>query len=317
MALRNTIKKHEKSTANMNDSKNMKKSDLGPIISTKKKPHQITYYELLEIERQRDEAKQVKVKIKRNFPIAPDGFIPNSVVLKFFKLLQEEPKRAEKKIWKLKWLDLPNESKNKQPSNETIQVPTYSGLTTTIYDWSSTDEEENLAEEINEDKSDENKKGTLFDGLIDNLKKHDWFKLKDKVFNMENILKYLMGKLAERNTNNHLDVSNYIIHMISNLELRHDLYDWIATEIEAELDASDLDIISNNLRIIEQLDKETYNIDMGLLDLIKDKNYSRDKAFLAQVSGVLMKITRLENENQLNLVISETKKLTQFKMEKN
>ena len=58
------------------------------------------------------------------------------------------------------------------------------------------------------------------------------------------------------------------------MELRHDLYDWIATEIEAELDASDLDIISNNLRIIEQLDKETYNIDMGLLDLIKDKNYS-------------------------------------------
>ena len=90
----------------MNDSKNMKKSDLGPIISTKKKPHQITYYELLEIERQRDEAKQVKVKIKRNFPIAPDGFIPNSVVLKFFKLLQEEPKRAEKKIWKLKWVSL-------------------------------------------------------------------------------------------------------------------------------------------------------------------------------------------------------------------
>lgn len=79
----------------------------------RKKAHHrepITYYELLELERQRNEANQaasVKIKIKRTFPIAPDGFIPNSVVKKFFKLLDSaSAKQTEKKIWKLKWVRL-------------------------------------------------------------------------------------------------------------------------------------------------------------------------------------------------------------------
>lgn len=68
----------------------------------------ITYYELVELERQRNEqikqATAVKIKIKRHFPIAPDGFIPNSVVRKFFKLFDNTTKPPEKKIWKLKWV---------------------------------------------------------------------------------------------------------------------------------------------------------------------------------------------------------------------
>ena len=73
--------------------------------------HQITYYELLELERQKNEANTVKVRIKQNFPIAPDGFIPNSVIRKFFALLEAPPKPAEKTIWKLKW---------RPPVNETL-----------------------------------------------------------------------------------------------------------------------------------------------------------------------------------------------------
>ena len=70
----------------------------------KKKPkEQITYYELLELEKQKNEA-EVKITIKRSFPIAPDGFIPNSVVRKFFQLLEPGPKQPEKKVWKLKWV---------------------------------------------------------------------------------------------------------------------------------------------------------------------------------------------------------------------
>ena len=77
----------------------------------------ITYYELLELEKQRIEQQQVggggvggaaavKITIKSNFPIASDGFIPNSVVRKFFQLL-DTPKHAEKpKVWKLKWVSL-------------------------------------------------------------------------------------------------------------------------------------------------------------------------------------------------------------------
>jgi hypothetical protein len=96
--LNNKTKSSENLTSALTDSSNHSQS------KRSKKPHQITYYELLELEKERNESKQVKVKIKRNFPIAPDGFIPNSVVRKFFKLLQEEPKKPEKKIWKLKWV---------------------------------------------------------------------------------------------------------------------------------------------------------------------------------------------------------------------
>lgn len=64
----------------------------------------ITYYELLELEKEKNEAQSVKVKFKRNFPIAPDGFIPNSVVRKFFRIFDE--KVPEKKVWKLKWVSL-------------------------------------------------------------------------------------------------------------------------------------------------------------------------------------------------------------------
>lgn len=79
------------------------------ILRKKANREPITYYELLELERERNESLQaatVKVKIKRNFPIAPDGFIPNSVVKKFFKLFDNNAitKTTEKKIWKLKWV---------------------------------------------------------------------------------------------------------------------------------------------------------------------------------------------------------------------
>jgi hypothetical protein len=65
----------------------------------------ITYYELLELERQKNEAQMVKVKVKRNFPLAPDGFIPNSVVKKFFELL-DAPPESQRKVWKLKWVNI-------------------------------------------------------------------------------------------------------------------------------------------------------------------------------------------------------------------
>lgn len=79
-----------------------------PKLAQKIEPN--TYYELLELERQYNEpleADQINFRIKRNFPIAPDGFIPNSVVKKFFKLFDKKnTKLSEKKIWKLKWVNL-------------------------------------------------------------------------------------------------------------------------------------------------------------------------------------------------------------------
>ena len=77
-----------------------------PFFKRKKRKEPITYYELLELEKEKNNPQQssVKITIKRNFPIASDGFIPNSVVRKFFQILEPTPKQPEKKIWKLKWV---------------------------------------------------------------------------------------------------------------------------------------------------------------------------------------------------------------------
>ena len=78
-----------------------------PFFKRKKRAKEpITYYELLELEKERNNPEQssVKITIKRNVPIASDGFIPNSVVRKFFQILEPTPKQSEKKIWKLKWV---------------------------------------------------------------------------------------------------------------------------------------------------------------------------------------------------------------------
>lgn len=81
---------------------------LNPVLIPKQQKKKslkepISYYELLELEKQKTETESVKITIRRNFPIAPDGFIPNSVVKKFFKLLEPGP-NTEKKVWKLKWV---------------------------------------------------------------------------------------------------------------------------------------------------------------------------------------------------------------------
>lgn len=74
------------------------------ISKPKKRKEPLTYYELLELEKEQNEGNAVKVKIKRNFPIAPDGFIPNTVVKKFFDLFDENEQQPPKTIWKLKWV---------------------------------------------------------------------------------------------------------------------------------------------------------------------------------------------------------------------
>lgn len=44
--------------------------------------------------------------------------------------------------------------------------------------------------------------------------------------------------------------------------------------MESELDSSDIEITSNNLKIIAQLGVETYNIDIGLLNILNEKSFA-------------------------------------------
>jgi hypothetical protein len=82
-------------------------------LSTQKKPKDkkrkepITYYELVELENQRNNPPPPKVKLIRKFPIAPDGFIPNSVVHKFFEMFEPDEQAAPVPIiWRLNWVRL-------------------------------------------------------------------------------------------------------------------------------------------------------------------------------------------------------------------
>ena len=74
---------------------------------TKKRREPITYYELVELENQKNRPPVIEVKIKKKFPIAPDGFIPNSIVQKFFTLFEPEPE-APPPIWRLNWVNTIN-----------------------------------------------------------------------------------------------------------------------------------------------------------------------------------------------------------------
>ncbi len=75
-------------------------------LKDKKRKEPITYYELVELENQRNNPPPPKVKIIRKFPIAPDGFVPNSVVKKFFDMFDPDPEEiaAAPVIWRLNWV---------------------------------------------------------------------------------------------------------------------------------------------------------------------------------------------------------------------
>ncbi|CAF0723062.1 unnamed protein product [Didymodactylos carnosus] len=70
--------------------------------------HPIDYFELLDAENIQSKA-QSHLHEEKMWPIAPDGFIPNSVTRSIFKTKQIEP--IERKVFKLKWLDIPENNR--------------------------------------------------------------------------------------------------------------------------------------------------------------------------------------------------------------
>jgi hypothetical protein len=65
-----------------------------------------------------------------------------------------------------------------------------------------------------------------------------------------------------------------LINLIRKFEIKPELIEWLVGEMESELDSSDIEITSNNLKIISQLGVESYNIDIGLLNLMSDKSFA-------------------------------------------
>ncbi|CAF0824785.1 unnamed protein product, partial [Didymodactylos carnosus] len=75
------------------------------------------YFELLEFEKIQNETKLLSHE-EKVWPIAPDGFVPNSVIRSMFKIKQIEP--IEMKVFKLKWtpVQYPAKATTKYDDNE-------------------------------------------------------------------------------------------------------------------------------------------------------------------------------------------------------
>lgn len=52
-----------------------------------------------------------------------------------------------------------------------------------------------------------------------------------------------------------------------------DLQNWIRTQLEEELDATDQDILTDNIRLISEFCSETYNLDNQLLNIMTNMSY--------------------------------------------
>ncbi len=65
-----------------------------------------------------------------------------------------------------------------------------------------------------------------------------------------------------------------MIYIKRKFEIKPELLQWLVGEMESELDSSEIEITTNNLKIIAQLGVETYNIDIGLLKIMNDKSFA-------------------------------------------
>jgi hypothetical protein len=65
-----------------------------------------------------------------------------------------------------------------------------------------------------------------------------------------------------------------LIYIKRKFEIKPELLQWLVGEMESELDSSEIEITTNNLKIIAQLGVETYNIDIGLLKIMNDKSFA-------------------------------------------
>ncbi len=60
-----------------------------------------------------------------------------------------------------------------------------------------------------------------------------------------------------------------MIFFFRKFKINSDTKDWLLTQLEEELDTADDEIISNNIKLIDSFQCETYRIDIGLLNIIK------------------------------------------------
>lgn len=101
------------------------------------------------------------------------------------------------------------------------------------------------------------------------LREYDWFEISNENMNIPYILRYLFARLIEREAENHPDICNFVREINEKYKINQETRDWLILQLEEELDATDDEIIENNLGLIASFGVETYRIDVGLLNIMK------------------------------------------------
>ena len=105
--------------------------------------------------------------------------------------------------------------------------------------------------------------------LVARLREYDWFEISNENVNTPYIVRFLFGRLIEREPENHLDICTFIKEINEKFKINQETRDWLVLQLEEELDATDDVIITNNLELISSFSIETYRVDVGLLNIIK------------------------------------------------
>lgn len=50
----------------------------------------------------------------------------------------------------------------------------------------------------------------MLSGLVNRMREHEWFEVSNENLNVSYLVRYLFGKLIEREPDNHLDVCTFI-----------------------------------------------------------------------------------------------------------
>ena len=109
----------------------------------------------------------------------------------------------------------------------------------------------------------------MLSDLVARLREYDWFEISNENMNIPYILRYLFGRLIEREPENHPDICSFVKEINEKYKINQETRDWLILQLEEELDATEDQIIENNLGLIASFGIETYRIDVGLLNIMK------------------------------------------------
>jgi len=101
-------------------------------------------------------------------------------------------------------------------------------------------------------------------------------------------------------------VTDFIREINEKFRINDETRDWLVLQLEEELDATDEEIIRNNVSLVESFGVETYRIDVGLLNLLKREEVGEEQK--VQARRVLAVVSQTDEE-AVEFVLENIKKI--------